>query len=141
MTSKLWWRVTSGLTSFFAVAHTAGMLNPEVRGPEEKALLDHMRGYHFEIMGATRTYWDFFFGFGLFLTVALVVVAVLSWKLAATSEKDPVLGRQLGWPLLGGQVAFAVLSWKYFFLAPGLVSSAASVTTLLALTVRRTDRR
>jgi hypothetical protein len=116
------------------------MLNPDVRGPEESALLDHMRRYHFEIMGATRTYWDFFFGFGLFLTAALVVVAVLSWKLAATSEKDPVLARQLGWPLLGGQVAFAILSWKYFFLAPQLVSSAASVTTLLALMVRRRDR-
>jgi hypothetical protein len=140
VTSKLWWRVTSGLTWFFAMAHTAGMLKREVRGPDEKALLDHMRRYHFEIMGFTRTYWDFFFGFGLFLTAALVVVALLSWKLGATSEEDPALARQLGWPLLVGQVVFAVLSWKYFFLAPGLVSSAASVTTLLALVVRHTDR-
>jgi hypothetical protein len=116
------------------------MLNPGRQGPEEEALLDHMRGYHFEIMGATRTYWEFFFGFGLFLTAALVVVSVLSWKVAAVSERDPSLARQLGWPLLGGQVAFAVLSWKYFFLAPALVSSAASLCTLLALTGRGTVR-
>ena len=140
MKSKIWWRVASGLTMFFAAAHTAGILNPARQGPEEDALLDHMRSYHFQIMGATRTYWEFFFGFGLFLTAALVVVSLLSWKMGAVSDKDPGLALQLGWPLLCGQVAFAVLSWKYFFLAPALVSSTASLCTLFALLARPSPR-
>ena len=133
MKPKVWWRIASGLTMFFAVAHTGGMLSPEQRGPDEAALLEHMRAYHFAIMGSSRTYWEFFFGFGLFLTAALVVVSVLSWQVAMVSEKDAPLAKRLGWPLLGGQVAFAVLSWKYFFLAPALVSSAASLCTAMAL--------
>lgn len=140
MTSKIWWRVASGLTMFFALAHTGGMLNPEVRGPEEQAVLDHMRSYHFGIMGATRTYWDFFFGFGIFLTASLVVVSILSWKMGAVSETDRGLARQLGWPLLGGQIAFAILGWTYFFLAPAVISTFASLCTLLALVGPRDSR-
>ena len=133
MTPKLCWRLASGLTMFFALAHTAGMLSPADRGPEEAAVLAHMRGYHFQIMGATRTYWDFFFGFGMLVTAALVVMSLLSWRVAAVSDKDGDLARQLGWPLLTGQMAFAALSWKYFFLAPALVSSAATVCSLVGL--------
>ena len=133
MKSRTWWRLASGLTLFFAVAHTGGMLRPPARGPAEDAVLEHMRRYQFEIMGSTRTYWEFFFGFGLFLTAALLVVSALSWQVGDVSKTDAPLARRLGWPLFAGQVVFAILSWKYFFLAPSLVTSAASVCSLLGL--------
>jgi len=32
-------------------------------------------------MGSMRSYWDFFFGYGLFVTIFLLAVAVLLWQL------------------------------------------------------------
>lgn len=131
MTARTWWRIAAGLTLFFALAHTGGMLLPMRQGPEENALLDHMRSYRFDIMGANRTYWDFYFGFGLYLTVSLLVLAALSWQVGTLSAMQPA-ARPLGWTLLTGQVAFAALSWIYFFVAPAAVSSLAAVCTLVA---------
>ena len=133
MTARTWWRIAAGLTLFFAISHTGGMFFPTRQGPEENALLEHMRSYRFDIMGANRTYWDFYFGFGLYLTASLLVVGILSWQMGALSRTQPATARRLGWTLLVGQVGFAALSWVYFFIAPAAVSSLAGVCTLFAL--------
>ena len=111
MTARTWWRLAAGLTLFFALAHTGGMLLPTRQGPE-----------------------DFYFGFGLYLTASLLVLAALSWQVGTLSVMQPA-ARPLGWTLLAGQVGFAALSWIYFFIAPAAVSSLAAVCTLAALLV------
>jgi len=35
-------------------------------GPEEMAVVEGMKSQHFDFMGLTRSYWDFYFGYGLF---------------------------------------------------------------------------
>jgi hypothetical protein len=129
MTRKLLWRLASGLTLFFALAHTFGMLHPAHQGPDEDALLAHMRGYHFNMMGSDRTYWEFFFGFGLYLTASLLAVAAISWQMASLKREVAKALKPLGWTLLLAQVAFATLGWTYFFAAPAVTASLAALCT------------
>ena len=46
-----------------------------------------MRQFQFEAEGVTRTYWEFYIGFGVMISVFLLVQAVMLWQLAAVSRR------------------------------------------------------
>lgn len=81
-----------------------------------------------------RTYWDFYVGFGLFVTVFLLFAAAMAWQLG--SVPAPVLSqvRSLAWLLTLTFAAVLFLSWRYFFIAP-MVFSAVIFACLLAGTL------
>jgi hypothetical protein len=95
-------------------------------------VLASMRTIHFDIMGFSRTFWDFYVGFGLLLTVFLWFSAILAWQLSGMVKEYPKLVRTLAWPFAISHVAVAVLGWTNFFLAPIVVSSAAACCLVLA---------
>jgi hypothetical protein len=112
-------RIASALTLIHAILHTVGgLLHAPSHGQGGLAVLNAMKDFHFDAMGSQRSYWDFYFGFGLFLTVTLVLIAVLLWQLATLAKTFPAGARPFMASLCAGFVAFGVLSWAYFFIAP-----------------------
>lgn len=89
-----------------------------------------MQTIHFSAQGSDRTYWDFFVGFGLFVSVFLLVAAFLTWQLGALSATSLDVVRRISWAPALCFVAVAILSWRYFFLVP-LVFSAPIVLCLV----------
>jgi len=89
-----------------------------------------MQSNHFYIMGFSRTYWDFYVGFGLFVSVFLILAAVLAWQLGGLQPESLALMRGTGWAFALCFVAITVLSWKYFFIVPIVFS----IVTTLCLT-------
>lgn len=119
MTPKILLRMASALTVAHALLNTfAGLLSGTSENPEEVAILNSMKALRFDAMGSLRTYWDFYFGFGLFLTVNLLLLSVLMWQLAALVKAEPAKARPLILSLCIAFLAFAVLSSVYFFVAP-----------------------
>jgi hypothetical protein len=117
-------KVAAGLAVIHAALHTfGGLLAAPSHGAAEIAVLDSMRSASFDFMGSQRSYWDFYMGFGLFLTVGLLVQGALLWQLAALAGSDPQRARPFMATLIFGFVAAAVLSWRFFFIAP-LVTEA-----------------
>src|SRR3974377_1201286 len=82
-------RIASGLTLVFFGGHTLRGLDPSSRGPEEAAVFMAMQSYPFSIMGFRRTHWDFYRGFSLLFSVALLLLAVLLWQLGGIAKSDP----------------------------------------------------
>jgi hypothetical protein len=39
-----------------------------------------MKSIDFNANGSDRTYWDFFIGFGLFVTVLMVFASIVAWQ-------------------------------------------------------------
>ncbi len=81
MKVSLLYRIASVLLVLFAVGHTLGF--PET--PPEwgvGAIVNSMQTVHFDAQGFDRTYYDFYVGFGLFVSVFLLFAAVLAWHLA-----------------------------------------------------------
>ncbi len=66
------------LLVLFAGTHTYGMYYPPNRRTTVDAVTFAMQNVHFEVMGLNRTIWDFYFGFGMLLTVFLLFSAFLS---------------------------------------------------------------
>jgi hypothetical protein len=77
-----------------------------------------MRSTHFYILGFIRTYWYFYVGFGLFVSVFLLLAVVLAWQLGSLRPESLSLMRGTAWTFALCFAAITVLSWKYFFIIP-----------------------
>jgi hypothetical protein len=78
-------------------------------------------------MGFSRTYWDFYVGFGLFVTVFLLLAVVLAWQLGSLPPESLALMRGTAWAFALCFAAITVLSWKYFFIIPIVFSIVTTV--------------
>ena len=96
MKPALFLRVASVLSLIHCVLHTmGGVFGSPQHGAEEIAVIEAMKSHRFDFLGSARSYWDFFFGYGLFITIVLFVVAVLFWRLAAFVTTSPALVRSV----------------------------------------------
>ena len=128
-----WLRVAAVLQALGTVGHTLATASTvPTHGPGEKAVFEAMRGFHFEIMGATRSTWDFYRGYQFSTTVTFVLLVVLLWLLGDLSRRAPQQARPLVLAILGAQLATVMVSWTYFFAGPGLVGGAIALCLAIA---------
>jgi hypothetical protein len=114
-------RAASLLTLLHAVLHTiGGVFGKPEPGPQQTAVAA-MKANQFPMMGATRSYWSFYMGMGLAVTIFLTVTAVVLWQLSSLSKTDSYRLRPICWAFLLGFVAMAINSYAYFFPAPVIV--------------------
>ncbi len=118
------------LLLLFAVGHTLGFRQSDPTWGAD-ALLGSMRSIHFDVQGFSRTYWDFFTGFGLFVTVFLLFAAVLAWQLGGLPAETLARVRGIAWVFALCFATIAVLSWRYFFVIP-IVFSILVTACLIA---------
>jgi hypothetical protein len=130
MKASLLYRIASILLLLFAAGHTFGFsrIDPEWH---LDSLVSSMRSIHFNANGFQRTYWDFYIGFGLFVTVLMVFAAIVAWQLAGLAPGTLAAMRISAWGFVVCFAAVAYLSWRYFFIIPLLFS----VAILLCLAV------
>lgn len=134
MTTTLWLRISSVIALLFAVGHTLGGQNNWSPTNDDPVILA-MRTVHFEIMGASRSYLDFYRGFGYLLTVAMVMQAVLLWQFAAVARTDVKAVRpMIGIMVLAG-AASSVIAWRLMFPVPALFSLALLIPVTIAYTL------
>ena len=80
MKASMLYRIAAVLLVLFEAGHTSGFPWSD---PKWGVDIGSMRSTHFYIMGFSRTYWDFYVGFGLFVSVFLLLAVVLAWQLGA----------------------------------------------------------
>jgi hypothetical protein len=130
MSTSLLYRIASVILVLFAAGHTIGFRQVQ---PEWKvdALVAGMRSSQFAVQGFTRSYWDFYVGFGLFVTFFLVFAAVLAWQLAGLPRAQLHEMALLTWSFALCSVGIAALSWRYFFAAPAAFSTVLAACLIL----------
>jgi hypothetical protein len=126
MKASIFYRIVAVLLLLFAAGHTLGFRqnNPEWGAD---AVLGLMRSVHFDAQGFTRTYWDFFSAFGLFVSVFLLFAAVLAWLLGGLPAETLARVRSIAWALAICFVAITALSWRYVFTIPIVFSALITV--------------
>lgn len=116
-----WLRAASILTIVHSIAHTAGGVYGAIAlGPQQVAV-DAMKGNTFPLLGVTRSYWDFHMGFGLAITIFLLVEAIVFWLLGNLARDSDANLRPILATFLVGYVALAINSFVYFFAPPIIV--------------------
>jgi hypothetical protein len=129
--APLLYRIASGLLLLFAIGHTMGFRRVDPRWGVD-SLISALRSTQFEVQGLRRTYWDFYVGFGLFVTVLLLFATLLTWQLGGLSQ-DTLKGMPLvTWGLFACFAAVTFLSWRYFFIAPVIFSAVITLCLGLA---------
>jgi hypothetical protein len=133
MKSIILLRIASVLTMIHCVLHTiGGVLGKPMHGIDEIAVVDKMKCHAFNVMGSMRTYWDFFFGYGLGLTVTLFVQAILFWMLGSYVKTNPGLVRAVALLFCVDYALMAVVVGRYFFVAPAVFEALIAACLLTA---------
>jgi len=129
--ASLFYRIAAVLILLFDIGHTVGFLQHD---PEWKvdSLIGSMKSIHFDVQGFSRSYWDFFVGFGLFVTVFLLLAAVVAWQLGRLDAETLARVRGIGWSLALCFVVLTFLSFRYFFVLPLIFSIVIAVCLMLA---------
>jgi hypothetical protein len=131
MKASLLYRIASVLLILFALGHTLGFRRVDPRWKLD-SIIAALRSTHFEVQGLNRTYWDFYVGFGLFVTILLLFTAILTWQLGGLPKDHLSEMRAVAWSLAACFVVVTFLSWKYFFIVPVIFSGVVAICLILA---------
>jgi hypothetical protein len=138
--SSAWLRALSIVLGLFALGHTLGTASPKVtRGMRESIVFSAMKGFRFPVMGFERSYWDFYRGFAITISVLMVVMAVVAWQAADLARRDARAAVPFAWTLLVGSVGLLVVSWGFFFTAPVVCSAGAVLCALMGVVALRRE--
>jgi hypothetical protein len=124
-------RTASILLFIHAAMHTiGGVFGHQQPGPQTIAVAA-MKSNQFLLMGHLRSFWDFYRGMGLGITISLTAEAVLLWQLASLAKINPRFARPMLITFAVAYAAFAVNSYTYFFAGP-VIAELLVVALLLA---------
>src|SRR5215468_298420 len=94
MSTTLWLRIASVILLLFTVGHSLGGLQRwSPMGDNE--VLRQMTTVRFDTMGASRTYLDFFMGFGWSISIVMLLQTVLLWQIAALAATNAAAVRPM----------------------------------------------
>jgi hypothetical protein len=127
--ASILYRIASVLLLLFATGHTTGFHQIDPKWGVD-AVIREMQSKRFDVLGSSRTYWDFYIGFGLFVSVFLLFLALLTWQLAGLAAATRASMRAIAWSLVICFGALVILSIRYFFIIP----TVFSILILLCLT-------
>ena len=133
MSSKWFYRIASVLLVLFAVGHTLGFRKtPPEWGVD--SIVSAMRTLHFSAQGFDRTYYDFYVGFGLFVSVLLLFTAAVVWQLGGMSRETLAAIPGIRWSLVvcfivvdGAELALLLHGADHFLRANFIVFDSGSV--------------
>jgi hypothetical protein len=131
MITTLWLRISAIIALLFAVGHTLGGLkywSPMGDNP----VLQAMKATRFNTMGANRSYFDFYMGFGHSLSVAQVMLAILLWQLGSLARTNALGVRPLIAVIALATVVGGVIAWRFIFPVPALFSLALVASLAVA---------
>ena len=87
MKTSVLYRVAAVLLVLFAAGHNIGFRRVDPRWRAD-AVVGAMQTTRFAVGSFGRTYWDFYAGFGFFVTAFLLFAAVLAWQRGSPGNKE-----------------------------------------------------
>jgi hypothetical protein len=128
MTRTLY-RIAAVLILLFDLGHSAAYPWSD---PAWGVDIGAIQSRHFNVLGFSRTYWDFYVGFGLFVSVFLLLAAIFAWQLGSLPRQILLLVRSTAWAFALCFAVVTVLSALYFFIIPIVFSGAITVCLITA---------
>ena len=126
MKAPILYRIASVLLLLFAVGHTLGFRQSDPTWGVD-ALVRAMQSIHFDVQGASRTYWDLFLAAGYGVSVFYLFAAVFAWQLGGLAAENLARMRGTTWAFALSFAAITVVSWRYLFILPIVFSIVITV--------------
>ena len=130
-------RIAAVLAGIQGFAHGALFVSAKPRyGAAEVAVIEAMKTNRF-FAGATRSYWDMYFGYGLIAAGVCLVEGVLLWQLGQVAAANPALPRPIIGLIIAANIGHVLLVARYFmFVVPmifDVLIAALLIWTYVAL--------
>jgi hypothetical protein len=141
MKPVIYLRVASLLALLHAVLHTiGGVFGKPDSGPQQAAVAA-MKANQFPLMGATRSYWSFYMGMGLAVTICLTIIAIVLWQLSSLAKTGACRLRPICMAFLLAFLLLAVNSSIYFCPLPAIMELVIALCLAMAIFASRPTRQ
>src|SRR5260221_5319385 len=120
-------RIAAVVTLLYFAGHTSGIPWTPYTEPAATQVLEAMKNHSFEENGFKGTYGDLYFGFGLVISVLMLLQAVVLWQVASLAKTDAIRVRPIVVSFLVAFIINAALAWKYFFFLPVVMSGVIAL--------------
>lgn len=137
MNTILLLRIASVVALLFALGHTSGHPWTPSGEPSAASIVEAMKSVSFDVMGSNRSYWEFYLGFGLSISVYMLAQAAFLWLLATLAKTQPASVRPFLAVLFASYAINGFFAWRYFFILPLVLSVVMVICLGLALFASR----
>jgi hypothetical protein len=139
MRASILYRISSVLILLFAVGHTLGFRKTDPAWGVDQTLAA-LKQITFVVQGFHRSYYSFYVGSGLFVTVLVLFTAVVAWQLSRLSETTLAQLPWLTWGLALCYVVAFLISCQYFFTVQVIFSGVIFLCLAAAAAVARRNQ-
>jgi hypothetical protein len=126
-------RIAAVLTFIHAILHTIGGVFGRAEPGAATIAVQAMKANEFLLMGHVRSYWAFYRGLGLGLTIFLTAESIIFWQLASLAKTEGVRIRPMLITFAIAYSVFAVVSSTYFFIGPVIAEVLIVVSLVSAI--------
>ena len=134
MAPKLLLRTSSVLIFIHAILHVIGQSQWKVASsPAYAEVVKQMTGPKFPAMGAERSLGEFFDGFGITVTISLLLVGCLLWALSDIALDYGEAGLKLLIPVVVFLIILCVIEIIYFFAFAAIITGLAAMLSTWAI--------
>jgi len=134
MTTAILLRTASVISLLFTAGHSLGGLR-QWSPMGENEVLKAMTAVRFETMGVSRSYLDFFMGFGWSISVAMLMQTVLLWQMASLARVDVAKVRPMIVVFALATLATGLISWRLILPLPAVFSGVLLIALVAAWVV------
>ena len=124
-------RIAAVFSFAFTAGHTMGGLQ-QWSPMGDNAVLKSMTDVRFNVMGADRSYLDFYMGLGWSISVFMLMQSILLWQLASLSRTEPARLRPMIAVIALATAAGGLVAWRFILPMPALFSLGLALVLGLA---------
>lgn len=140
MTTTRMLRIAAAISLLFTLGHSMGGLQ-QWSPMGGNAVLKAMTDVRFDTMGVSRSYLDFYMGFGWSLSVFMLMETVLLWQLASLAKTEPARVRPSIAVIALATAGSGIIAWRFILPVPALFSVVLVIPLLIAFVAARSEQR
>ena len=134
MKSKILLRIACVLILVHLLGHSMGYLQwDKPKDPKMKEVVDMMKGYSTEFMGATKSMANYFEGYSIILFFVFGMSIMILWTVSGFIETNKPIAIKILYPIAITYLAFGIVEYLYFFLFAAGISFLAGVCVFLGI--------
>ncbi|MBI1766807.1 MAG: hypothetical protein HYR67_00355 [Bacteroidetes bacterium] len=134
MKSKILLRIACLLILIHLLGHSLGHLSwDKPKDPKMKEVVDMMKGYSSEFMGANKSMANYYEGYSIILFFVFAMTILILWSVSRFIESNKPIAIKILYPIAITYLAFGVVEYLYFFLFAAGISFLAGVFVFLGI--------
>jgi hypothetical protein len=134
MKSKILLRVACLLILVHLLGHSLGHLSwDKPKDPKMKEVVDMMKGYSTEFMGASKSMANYYEGYSIIMFFVFAMTIMILWSVSSFIETNKPIAVKILYPIAITYLAFGVVEYLYFFLFAASISFLTGVCVFLGI--------